>query len=187
MDPSSAFYVDPVLHHGRPENDSERSELERRAYDCLDRLCIPYERVDHDPAATIADCEGVDRILGVRMCKNIFLCNRQKTSFYLLLLPGEKQFVTKDFAAALGISRTSFAAHEDMERLLGIRPGAVTVLSLMNDTDRKVRLVIDREILSEPWIGCHPLVNTSSVRIRTGDLMSVFLPAVCHEATVIDL
>ena len=187
MDPSSVFYVDPVLHHGRPEDDSGRSELERKAYDCLDRLGIRYDRVDHDPAATIADCEGVDRILGVRMCKNIFLCNRQKTSFYLLLLPGEKQFVTKDFAAALGIARTSFASHEDMERLLGIRPGAVTVLSLMNDVDRMVRLVIDREVLSAPSIGCHPLVNTSSVRIRTEDLMNVFLPAVRHDATVIDL
>ena len=187
MEQSDVFYVDPILHHGRPGNDAERSNLERSAYDFLDRLGIPYDRVDHDPAATIADCEGIDRILGTDMCKNIFLCNRQRTAFYLLLLPGGKQCVTKDFAKALGVARTSFASHEDMERLLGIRPGAVTILSLMNDAERKVRLVIDREVLGKEWIGCHPLVNTSSLRIRTDDLLNVFLPAVGHDATVIDL
>ena len=187
MKENKTFYVDPVLYRGRPADASGRTAREMSAYDMLDSLHIDYDRADHAPAATIADCEGVDTLLGVRMCKNLFLCNRQKTDFYLLLIPGDKPFVTKDFAKQLGIARTSFASGEDMERLLGILPGSVTVLSVMNDKENKVRLVIDRDVLKEKFIGCHPLVNTSSLCIRTEDIINVFLPAVGHSYTVIDL
>lgn len=181
------FSLDPTLYSGRPEDCSGRSERELRAYEKLDALGISYVRADHDPAATIADCQAVDRVLGTKMCKNLFLMNQQKTKFYLLLMPGDKPFKTKDLAKQLGIARTSFADAEHMEAYLGISPGAVTVLGLMNDRDHQVRLVIDRDVLTPGYIGCHPLVNTASVRISVDDLFSKFLPATGHEATVVEL
>ncbi len=182
-----SFFVDGTLYNGRPTGESARLERERETYDLLEQLGIEFCRVDHDAANTIADCEEIDRILGVRMCKNLFLSNRQGTQFYLLLLPGEKPFVTKDFAKALGIARTSFADAAHMREYLGVDPGAVTVLGLMHDKGHDVRLVIDRAALEGEFLGCHPCVNTSSVRISVSDLVEKFLPHTGHAPTLIDL
>lgn len=181
------FYVDQQLYHGRPRDVSGRLSREIAAYDQLDALSIDYMRVDHAPVATIADCEAVDKILNTRMCKNLFLMNQQKTKFYLLLMPGDKPFKTKDLAKELCIARTSFADAEHMERFLGVTPGAVTVLGLMNDGAHQVRLVIDRDVAACEYLGCHPLVNTSSLRITVRDLFDKFLPATGHEATLVNL
>ena len=181
------FFCDSNLYSGRPEDCSGRTEREVRAYDKLDALGIPYLRVDHGPAATIADCQAVDQVLGTKMCKNLFLMNQQKTKFYLLLMPGDKPFKTKDLAKQLGIARTSFADADHMEAYLGVSPGAVTVLGLMNDKEKQVRLVIDRDVLIPGYIGCHPLVNTASIRISVEDLLGKFLPDTGHEATIVEL
>ncbi len=175
------------LYCGRPQNTEGRLEKEMRVYDLLDRLSIPYDRTDHEAAMTMEDCNEIDRILEVVICKNLFLCNRQHTHFYLLMMPGDKTFKTRDLSGQLGTSRLSFAEPEYMEKFLDITPGAVSVMGLMNDRENHVQLLIDREILSGELLGCHPCVNTSSLRMKTADVLERFLPAVHHEAIIVDL
>ena len=167
-------------YFGRPTDLGEREEKEIRVYDLLDSLGIEYERVDHERAETMSACEEIDALLGVKMCKNLFLCNRQKTDFYLFLLPGEKQFKTKELSSQLGTARLSFGDAEYMEEFLDILPGSVSVLGLMNDKENRVSLVIDNDLIGEEYIGCHPVVNTSSLKIRMRDITEKFLPAVKH-------
>lgn len=175
------------LHHGRPADCTGREEREIRTYDLLDQLGIDYIRTDHDPATTMEVCHVIDGVLDVLICKNLFLCNRQQTNFYLLMMPGDKPFKTKDLSAQLGVSRLSFASEEHMQELLDVLPGSVSVMGLMNDPDNRVRLVIDREVLEEEYVGCHPCKNTSSIKLRTSDLLEKFLPAVHHTPTVVTL
>lgn len=166
---------------------SGRLDKEMRVYQLLEQLEIPYERVDHEEAMTMEACEEIDRSLGVTMCKNLFLCNRQKTQFYLLLMPGEKKFLTKDFSKQLGVSRLSFAEGEFMEKYLDTTPGSVSILGLMNDKEHHVHLSIDQELLQEEYLGCHPCINTSSLKIRTKDVFDTFLKYTGHEATIVTL
>lgn len=175
------------LYKGRPENETGRLEKEIRVYDFLDNLGIEYERTDHEPADTMEACNKIDAVLGTLICKNLFLCNRQKTDFYLLIMPGNKPFKTKDITAPFGCSRLSFASPEYMEKFLDITPGSVSVMGLMNDKENNVRLVVDREVLEDETFGCHPCVNTSSLKLKTEDIIKIYLPAVRHEPTVIDL
>ena len=167
--------------------DGNRLEKEMRVYELLEKLNIPYERVDHEEAMTMEACEEIDKALGVTMCKNLFLCNRQKTDFYLLLMPGEKKFLTKDFSKQLGVSRLSFADGEFMEKYLDITPGSVSVLGLMNDTEHEVHLSIDKDLLADEYIGCHPCINTSSLKIKMNDILETFLSYTGHEATIVEL
>lgn len=175
------------LFKGRPEDETGRLEKEIRVYDFLDGLGIEYERTDHEPADTMEACNKIDAVLGTLICKNLFLCNRQKTDFYLLIMPGNKPFKTKDITAPLGCSRLSFASPEYMEKFLDITPGAVSVMGLMNDTENNVRLVVDRAVFDNETFGCHPCVNTSSLKLKTKDIIEKYLPAVNHEPTVIEL
>ncbi len=182
-----AFYIDPQIYRGSPENLSTQPEVAQRCYALLDRLDIAFFRVEHDPAATIAMCECVDEHLGTEICKNLFLCNRQKTQFYLLLLRGSKVFKTKELSRQLGCSRLSFGSPEDMERCLGLTPGSASVLGLMNDTEGKVQLVIDKSVAEQPLWGCHPCVNTASLRLERQAILDTFLPAVKHSPIFVDL
>lgn len=175
------------LLHGRPESTEGRLDKEMRVYDLLDKLGIEYERTDHVAAMTMEDCLEIDRILDVVICKNLFLCNRQKTKFYMLMMPGDKVFKTKDLSSAIGSSRLSFADPADMEKYLDITPGSVSVMGLMNDTEGCVQLIMDRPVVESELLGCHPCVNTSSLRMKTADVMEKFLPAVGHEAIIVDL
>lgn len=175
------------VYTGKPLERADRLDKEMRVYDLLDRLGIEYTRVDHPAAMTMDDCSGADDALDVLMCKNLFLCNRQKTAFYLLLMPGDKSFRTKELSTQLGVARLSFADAEAMEKYLDIQPGAVSVMGLMNDCDDHIRLLIDRDLLSAPFLGCHPCVNTSSLRLSTADLITKFLPAVHHDYTSVTL
>jgi Ala-tRNA(Pro) deacylase len=175
------------LHQGRPVSTEGRSQKELGAYDFLDALGLSYQRVDHDPAMTMAVCEEIDRALEATICKNLFLSNRQGTDFYLLMMPGDKPFKTKDLSAQLGTARLSFGAPEKMEELLHTAPGSASVLGLMHDKENRVQLVIDREVLEGEFVGCHPLVNTASLRLRTSDLKDVILPAVGHTPIVVEL
>ena len=175
------------LLNGRPAQNDERQEREVRVYDFLDKLGIEYRRVDHKPAMTMEDCKAVDDVLGIVMCKNLFLCNRQKTNFYLLLMPADKPFKTKELSAQINAARLSFAQADSMLEYLDIMPGAVSVMGLMNDSDNAVRLLIDEDLLGEEYIGCHPCVNTSSLKIKTADIIDRFLPAVKHTFTKVRL
>ncbi|MFR5601165.1 MAG: prolyl-tRNA synthetase associated domain-containing protein [Lachnospiraceae bacterium] len=181
------FYLDPILYSGRPEDCSGRLEKEIRTYDLLDFLGIDYQRADHSPAFTIDACQDVDKLLDMELCKNLFLCNTQKTNFYLLLMPGKKKFKTAALSKQLGCARLSFAGPEFMEQYLDIEPGSVSVLGLMNDTAKKVKLVIDRDVIANSHIACHPCVNTSSLKISSRDILEKFLPYTEHTYTLVDL
>ncbi len=176
-----------TLYEGRPADGSGRLEKELRSYDLLDALHIRFQRIDHAPAMTMEVCSEIDRSLRAMICKNLFLCNRQETDFYLLMIPAAKPFKTKYLSAQLGVSRLSFARAEYMEKYLDISPGSVSVIGLMNDTDKKVRLVIDRDILKDEYIGCHPCINTSSIRFKTADLLDKLIPAMGHEPAFVEL
>ena len=177
------------LQNGRPENVNDRLDKEIRVYDFLDKLSVTYQRVDHEAAMTMEACEEIDRTLGddTAICKNLFLCNRQETNFYLLLMPGDKPFKTKDLSAQIGSARLSFAKPEYMEKYLDITPGSVSVLGLMNDHEKKVQLLIDEDVLKDPYFGCHPCINTSSLRLKTKDIFNTFLNAVDHNMTEVHL
>ena len=176
-----------ILEKGRPATNEGRLAKEIRTYDFLDSLGVFYERVDHEAAETMELCQEIDRLLGATICKNLFLCNRQKTDFYLLMIPGDKVFKTKDLSAQIGSARLSFAEASFMEEFLDITPGSVSVLGLMNDREKRVRLLIDRDLLAGKTIGCHPCINTSSLKIGTKDLLEVIIPALGHEPTFVDL
>ena len=177
------------LLHGSPADLSGRSDRERRAYALLDELGIRYDRTDHPdrPATSMEVCADVDGILNVHICKNLFLCNRQKTKFYLLVMPGDKPFKTKELSGQMGISRLSFADETYMEQFLDIHPGSVSVLGLMNDKEKKVSLIIDEDVLKEEMFGCHPCENTSSMRFKTTDLTEKILPALGVTPTIVHL
>jgi Ala-tRNA(Pro) deacylase len=175
------------LVKGRPADCSGRLDKEIRCYELLDRLGIDYQRVDHDEANTMEVCQAIDVVLEATICKNLLLCNRQCTAFYLLMIPGTKVFKTKDLSAQIGSSRLSFAAAEYMEQFLDITPGSVSVLGLMNDKDNRVQLLIDEDVLKGEYVGMHPCINTSSLRLKTKDLMETVLPAMGHEARIVTL
>ena len=162
-------------------------DKEIRVYDFLDSLGVSYQRIDHEAAMTMEACEEIDRTLEAMICKNLLLCNRQETQFYLLMLPGDKVFKTKNLSAQIGSSRLSFAKAEYMGKYLDITPGSLSVLGLMNDKDRMVRLLIDEDVLTGEYIGCHPCINTSSLRLRTKDLVEKIIPAMEHEPTIVKL
>ena len=177
------------LLHGSPADVSGRSARERRAYAFLDGLGIEYDRTDHpeEPASTMEGCRRADAVLGVRICKNLFLCNRQKTRFYLLIMPDGKPFKTKELSGQMGISRLSFADEADMARLLDVHPGSVSVLALLGDAERLVTLVIDEDVLREARFGCHPCENTSSICFATRDLTDRILPALGVRPVIVRL
>lgn len=177
------------LQKGRPENTDNRLNKEIRVYDFLDKLGVQYQRIDHEAAMTMEACEEIDHALGdnTTICKNLFLCNRQETDFYLLLMPGDKAFKTKDLSAQIHSARLSFAKPEYMEKYLDITPGSVSVLGLMNDSEKKVQLLIDEDVMKEPYFGCHPCINTSSLKFTTEDLMQKIIPALEHEPVTVTL
>lgn len=177
--------IDRTIYHTKPND--ERLPKETAVYDMLDRLAVKYDRLDHDATASMEDCDEVGKILGIEICKNLFLCNRQKTNFYLLMIPGSKEFKTKDLSKQINSARLSFAGAEYMEKYLNITPGSVSVMGLMNDTENNVRLLIDEDILKNEYFGCHPCINTSSLKIRTDDLIHKILPDINHEPVTVTL
>lgn len=176
-----------VLENGRPADTAGRLGKEIRVYDLLDKLGVDYQRVDHEPAMTMEACEEIDKTLNAPTCKNLLLCNRQQTDFYLLLMQGDKVFKTKDLSAQLEVSRLSFASGEFMEEFLDITPGSLSVMGLMNDKDFRVKLVIDSPVLAEEYIGFHPCINTSTLRVKVADLMNTIIPAMGHAPTTVNL
>ncbi len=180
------IWVEAHPHEDIPDS-TGRLPRENAVYQLLLRLAIPFQRIDHDPVETIEACGAVDQKLGTHMCKNLFLCNRQKTQFYLLLMPGEKKFLTKELSRQIGSARLSFAGADAMEAYLGLSPGSVSVMGLMNDTEGKVQLLVDRPVYEAEFLGCHPCVNTASLKMRSADVWNKFLPAVKHTVQVVEL
>lgn len=194
-----------TIYIGRPEDATGRQDREMRVYDLLDSVGVEYDRLDHAPAMTMEVCDeinaafgrmtleqfkaaaGEDRTKHAIICKNLFLCNRQKTKFYLLMIPGDKKFLTKDLSAQINSARLSFAGEEEMQRYLDITPGSVSVMGLMNDRDRAVQLLIDGDVLRSEYVGCHPCMNTSSIRMKTKDLMEKVVPALHHDPVIVRL
>lgn len=194
-----------TIYKGRPTDTSGRQQREIRVYDLLDDLKIDYDRLDHDAAMTMEVCAEIDAAFGrmtleefkaepdadrtshAIICKNLFLCNRQKTKFYLLMIPGDKKFLTKNLSAQINSARLSFAGEEEMLKYLDITPGSVSVLGLMNDHDNAVQLLIDSDVLQSEYVGCHPCINTSSLRMKTRDLTEKILPAIHHSPIIVTL
>ncbi len=177
------------LMHGSPADMTGREDKEIRCYRLLDRLGVDFYRTDHPeaPSTTMEVCAQVDAVLGVHICKNLFLCNRQKTDFYLLIMPGDKPFKTRELSRQLSVSRLSFADAEHMAAFLDITPGSVSVMGLMNDREDRVRLIMDEDVLAEEWFACHPCMNTSSIKFLTKDLTEKLLPAMGHKPTAVRL
>ena len=170
------------LHRGRPENEDGRPEKEISVYDLLDSLGIEYFRIDHAPATgeDPALMEEIERTLDARICNNLFLANRQRTEFCMLMIPSHKRFRSSEISKQAGRSRLHFAEPEYMEELIDCAPGSASVMGLMNDKEKKVQLLVDEEVLNSEFVGCHPCINTSSLRIRTEDLFGRVLNAVDH-------
>lgn len=164
-----------------------RCAKEMEVYELLETLGISFERLDHEETATIEACHEVDRQLGVSMCKNLFLCNSQKTKFYLLLMPGETKFITKELCRQINSARLSFAPAQYMEKYLNITPGAVSIMGLMNDKEKAISLLLDKKIMESEYLGCHPCVNTASLKVKTIDIISKFLAFTGHDYTVVEL
>lgn len=182
-----SIIIDSTVYEGAPENIEGRQESELRTYRLLNELNIPFQRLDHGPAMTMEDCDDVDAALDIEHCKNLFLRNTQKTEFYLLLMPHDKKFKTAVLSKQIGTARLSFAEEEFMVKYLDIRPGAVSILGLMNDTEHKVHLLIDSECLTGEYMGAHPCVNTASLRIKTSDIYERFLKYTGHEPVYVNL
>lgn len=182
-----AYHIDHTIYQGRPADTAGHPDKELRAYDFLDSLGISYTRVEHDALPTIEACQEVDQLLSVEICKNLFLRNAQKTDFYLLLIPGNKKFKTAVLSKQIGSARLSFGEAEFMEQFMDLTPGSVTVLGLMNDKENRVRLLIDKDVLDQEYFGCHPCINTSSLKFPTRDVIDKILPAINHPYTVVDL
>ncbi|WP_123054144.1 prolyl-tRNA synthetase associated domain-containing protein [Clostridium sp. JN-1] len=179
------IYINPTIYTAKPED--SRLSKEMAVYDLLEKLNISYSRIDHDEAASIEDCHDIEKLLGTDICKNLFLCNSQKTKFYLLMMPGDKKFKTKELSSQIQSSRLSFGPAEYMEKYLDITPGSVSVMGLMNDTEHNVELLIDEDIIKEKYLGCHPCINTSSLKIITKDIIDKFLPYTGHTPRYVQL
>ena len=177
--------ISPLYHNARP--DGELLPQEAAAFALLEELGMDYDRVSSDPADTMEKCAAVSEVLGVPICKNLFLCNRQKTQFYLLCMGPGKPFHTKDLSRQIGSARLSFAPEEALWELLGCTPGSATILGLMNDTEHRVRLLMEREVYEAEFLSCHPCICTSSLKLKTADVLQKLLPRTGHEVTVVDL
>ena len=172
---------------GRPKTNEGRLPKEIRVYDLLDSLNIEYYRIDHSPANHFEDCEEIEKVLDNVLCKNLFLCNRQHTKFYMLMMPADKVFKTKELSSQIGSSRLSFAESEYMEKFLDVTPGSVSIMGLMNDKENNVQLLVDEDVLKPVYVGCHPCINTSSIRMKTKDMFEIYLKAVNHDYIVVKL
>ena len=176
------------LMNGRPLDETGRLDKEIRVYDILDKLQIEYERIDHEEANTMEACIEIDKALEPAVvCKNLFLVNSAGTEYYLLMLRGDKKFKTAIVSKQIGATRLSFGTADKMEEYLDITPGSVSVMGLMNDTTNKVNLLIDSDILENEYVGCHPCINTSSLRLKTKDLIDKFLKEIKHDYVVVNV
>jgi len=177
------LYVSEIVNEKPKEFENE---TQRMIYEALEELKIPFDRVENDFMISMEDCEAVNKKMNTRMAKNLFLCNRQKTEFYLFITKDNKHFNTKIFSKAMGISRVSFAPEETLTEYLGTKIGATTIFSLVYDKDCKVHLVIDKDVLEEKFHACNDGTNNAHIKITTKDLMEKYLKYTKHEPVIIE-
>ena len=151
------------------------TELQRKVYETFAELGIPFERVDTDPGLTMEDCQHISAKIGVPVVKTLFLCNRQQMEFYLYVTTDDKPFITREFCGALGIPRVSFAPADRLWALTGVEVGATTILSAVLPSASAVHLVMDRSVAEGVWFACTDGTPTCFVKIRTSDLLSLYL------------
>ena len=173
------------LVEGRPQD--KRIDKEERVYDLLDQLNIDYQRIDHEEANTMEICLEIEKTLKSTICKNLFLVNSNKSQYYLLMLKENKKFKTKMISKQINSSRLSFGSDEKMLEYLDITPGSVSLLGLMNDHDFKVQLLMDKDLLQDEYFGCHPCINTSSLRIKMKDVFEKIIPSLHHEPIFVEV
>lgn len=164
-----------------------QNDLHKAVYETLEKLSIPFVRVDTDEAITMEDCIAIAEKLETPVVKTLLLCNRQQTNFYLFVTTSDKPFSTKNFSRAMEISRVSFASAEQLESMLGTKVGSASVLSLLHDPEHRVQLVFDRQALEEKWYGCSDTTTTGYMKLPTADVLHTFLPFVGHVPTMIDV
>ena len=172
------------LMNARHMSRTDLSDLSGVPESTLRDILTGKAQLDRCEAATLY---SIAEALDVSICKNLLLTPRNRSAFYLLAMPGDKPFVTKDLSKQIGSSRLSFATAEDLEQLLGVQPGSASVLGLLNDTEHRVTPVLDRAVAESRWFGCHSCRNTSSLRLRTEDVLEKFLPHTGHVPLVVEL
>ncbi len=173
------------IFYSRPDGDRLQKEID--TYEVMERLNIPFTGTDHEAAMTMEDLQAAEEALNVKISKNLFLCNSSKSKFYMLIMPGGKKFLTKNLSSQINSSRLSFADGSYMEELLNITPGSLSVFGLMYDRGNMVSLIIDEDVLGCEYFGCHPCVNTSTVRVKTEDILNKFLPYTGHQPIIVRL
>lgn len=174
------------LYDGRPVGEA-CVDMETKAYDFLDRLEIRYKTLKHPAAFTIDECKKIRDEIHAPVFKNLFLTNRQQTKFYLLVMLGEKPFKTKYLSAQIGSARLSFADEAHMQRFLGVTPGSVTPIGIMNDFGKDITVLLDEDLRRHDDFACHPCINTASVVLSLHDLTDRILPATGHTFTWVTL
>lgn len=177
--------INKNIFNSKPDDDRIQKELD--TYEILQKLDMPFTGVDHVAAMTMDDIYEAEAVVDVKVCKNLFLCNTQKTKFYMLIMPGDKKFHTKDLSKQINSPRLSFADGYYMEEFLNITPGSLSVFGLMYDKDNMVSLVIDKDILEDEYFGCHPCINTSTLKMKTSDVLNKFLQFTGHEPIFVEL
>ena len=173
------------LVEGRPQD--KRIDKEERVYDLLDQLNIDYQRIDHEEANTMEVCLEIEKSLKSTICKNLFLVNSNKSQYYLLMLKENKKFKTKVISKQINSSCLSFGSDEKMLEYLDITPGSVSLLGLMNDHEHHVQLLMDKDLLEDDYLGCHPCINTSSLKIKMKDVFEKIIPSLHHEPIFVEV
>jgi Ala-tRNA(Pro) deacylase len=154
--------------------------------DALTRHRIPFGRYDHPPVATCEEASHHLRGIEGVGSKNLFLRNKRGDRYFLVSVPETKRVALNELSKMLGEGKLSFASADALEQFLGVAPGAVTILGLVNDTGRSVTAFVDRELWDADAIQCHPLVNTATVVIAPRDI-DRFLHCFNHGVSVIEV
>lgn len=180
------MYIDPIIYEGAPSGEG-RLDKEMKSYEVLEKLGIPFKRLDHEAIGTVEGCEAIEKKLDMPIYKNLFLCNSKKEQYYLLMMRGKKTFKSSSIAKQIGSTRLSFGTPDVLEDYLNLTPGSVSLLGLIFDTTHRVKVLLDESILQETYIGCHPCINTSSLKISRAELLEKFLAYTGHEPTFVKI
>ena len=163
--------ISQLYHNTRPEG--ELLPQEAAAFDALERLGIDHDRVSSEPADNMEKCAAVSAVLGMPICKNLFLRDAKGKQHYLVSVPDERHVDLKWLSAALGTSKLSFASAERLEKYLKVPQGSVSPLALLNDESESVIFAADETLSALPAVGVHPNDNTATVFLSFADLHSL--------------
>lgn len=147
----------------------------------LKKLNVNYEIKEHDALISMDTYELIQKDMGVTIPKNLFLNTQNHQNFYLLIMPGDKKFKTKELSSQINSSRLSFGSDEKLEEFLKCYKGSTSALGLLFDKENKVKLLIDEDLLNKEYLGFHPCNNSFTVKIKTSDLIEKYLPNINHD------